>query len=151
LLSLYYHNIIKPLYNFKSISSVFSNFMMKHLNSKHISKQPQLTLSILSVQFASSIDYCCSRCSQTVCDSRRLSRLYGIHPPSIWRFLNFIFYGARSPRTCLHFRVIYNPREPSWRYIMRNSYRDVAYHCSGKQRNPITGWQLNSLCRRAAF
>lgn len=28
---------------------------------------------------------------------------------------------------------------------MRNSYRDVAYHCSGKQRNPITGWQLNSL------
>lgn len=30
---------------------------------------------------------------------------------------------------------------------MRNSYRDVAYHCSGKQRNPITGWQLNSLSR----
>ena len=33
------------------------------------------------------------------------------------------------------------------RYIMRSSYRDVAYHCSGKQRNSITGWQLNSLSR----
>lgn len=93
--------------------------------------------------------------SQIACVSRRLSRLYGIHPPSIWGFLNFIFRGVRAHPEPTPFYAIAPYTTPadqaSRRYIMRNSYRDVAYHCSEKQRNPITGWQLNSLCRGAAF
>lgn len=54
----------------------------------------------------------------------------GIHSPSILALIHTRIDRAGCARE---------------RCIMRNSYRDVAYHCSGKQRNPITGWQLNSL------
>lgn len=84
-------------------------------------------------------------------DTLVASRDYTIYVPpfNLRGFLNFIFRGVRAhpePPPFLCSRAVHNPRGPaSRRYIMRNSYRDVAYHCSGKQRNPITGWQLNSL------
>lgn len=65
------------------------------------------------------------------------------HDVSLQGFQNFIFQGARACH-----RPFPSLDSGSRCYIMRSSqHRDVAYHCSWKQRNSITGWQLNSLCR----
>lgn len=133
----------------------FSKFIVKHFNSNRISRQPP-NRRFYRCNLHRPVDNCCQRkLADSARLSRCLSRLYGIHPPSIWGFLNFIFRGVRAhlePTPSYTFAPYTTPADQaSQRYIMRNSYRDVAYHCSGKQRNPITGWQLNSLCRRAAF
>lgn len=130
---------------------------MKHAGSKRVPWQPQSL--VLTARFASLRQRLLpAEAAETAArDSRRLSRLYaGSSPFNLGIFEFHIPRSARSPRTSLFLPPSRHTQPPrtnqpaqpaSRRYIMRNSYRDVAYHCSGKQRNPITGWQLNSLCR----